>query len=332
MHRPGTVVTIGNFDGVHLGHVALVRRAREIAERAGGGVRVVALAFDPHPAATLAPERVPPRLTTFEQRARLLGEAGADEVARLEPTGELLAMTPEQFLDEVVAELRPVAVVEGADFRFGNRRAGDVGTLEAIGKSMGFALEVVPPVEVALTDGTVVRASSTVTRWLLENGRARDAAAVLGRVHEVRGVVVKGDQRGRGIGYPTANVKSDVMAPGDGVYAGWGELPGGKRMVAAISVGDKPTFAGSAKAVEAFLMKPEGGAGAVKAVKSWRPLHGLAEYGWPLRLTFEHWVREQVRFEGVPALLEQIERDCVRICEMMDDAVSTRVGKEAACR
>jgi riboflavin kinase/FMN adenylyltransferase len=325
MNPPRTVVTIGTFDGVHRGHAALVGRARELAEAAGHNTRVVTLAFDPHPASVLAPERTPARLTTFDQRARFLGAAGADEVVRLEPTGELLSLSPNAFVERLVAELHPAAIVEGPDFRFGHARAGDVTTLRSLGEELGFTVEVVPPVEAVLDDGSLVRASSSIARWLLQHGRVRDAAAVLGRPYEMVGTVERGDRRGRTIGYPTANLVSPNMIPADGVYAGRAILDDGRELVAAISVGDKPTFGGATRAVEAYIL-PDG-----DRPGQWSTLPGLPEYGWGLRLRFEHWIREQIRFDGLPALLAQMERDCDRVRNIMRGAVDRPAPQEAAC-
>jgi riboflavin kinase/FMN adenylyltransferase len=318
MRTARAVVTIGTFDGVHAGHAALVRRARQIADGGPEATRVVAIALDPHPMTVLAPDRAPQRLSTFEQRAEWLGGAGADEVIRLEPTGNLLAMAPQEFVREIVQDFNPTAFVEGEDFRFGRGRAGNVETLRELGDGMGFSVEVVAPIEVALTDGTLVKASSTIARWLLGHGRALDAATVLGRPYELVGTVEQGDQRGRKIDFPTANLVSECMAPGDGVYAGHAVLEDGRAFAAAISVGTKPTFDDGRRAVEAFLMMD--GAGG-----TWQPIPGLPEYGWRMHLQIEHWVREQVRFDSVRELVEQMRRDCERVRAMVGH-------KEAACR
>ncbi|MDX9910902.1 MAG: bifunctional riboflavin kinase/FMN adenylyltransferase [Phycisphaerales bacterium] len=304
-----SALTIGTFDGVHLGHAALARRAGELARAAGG--RAIALAFDPHPMALLAPERVPPRLSTFEERSRLLRGAGVDEVVRLEPTRELLGLDPEAFIAQLVERFAPVAIVEGRDFCFGKARAGDVNTLADLGRRFGFACEIVPPVNVALTDQSIVTASSTLTRWLLSHGRVRDLALVLGRHYRVSGDVVRGDRRGRTIGFPTCNIDPLVMLPADGVYAAWGTLPDGRRLPAAVSVGDKPTFGGSARTIEAYLIGAPRGAGDAIA--------GLDEYGWPLELDLVAWVREQARFASLDALLAQMQRDIERIEGVLAD-------------
>jgi riboflavin kinase/FMN adenylyltransferase len=303
---PPSVLTIGTFDGVHLGHQSLVRRAREIAAKHPGS-RVVALVFKPNPLEVLRPESAPPRLSTFDQRRAWILEAGADEVVRLEPTRELLSETPEQFVRICVERFKPVAFVEGDDFHFGKARAGNVRVLGDLGKQFGFSVEVVPTVSVALTDHQYVPARSTVIRWLLAGGRVRDAAIVLSRPYEILGEVVRGDRRGRTIGFPTANLDTQAMIPADGVYAARADLPDGRTLPAAVSIGTKPTFGENRRAVEAFLLRP-GASG------QWSPIEGLPEYGWTLRLHMLAWVREQVRFGSLPALLDQMARDCRR-CE-----------------
>jgi len=302
---PGpSVVTIGSFDGVHLGHGALVRRARAIADelgRAGARARVVALAFFPHPVSVLAPGREPALLSTFEHRSSRLRALGADDVIALEPSPEMLARTPEEFVGWLVDHHHPAAVVEGTDFHFGKGRAGSVRTLADLGKRFGFATEIVPPVEVALTDQTIVTASSTITRWVVEHGRVRDAARVLGRPYALSGTVVRGDRRGRTIGFPTANIETIQAIPGDGVYAGIAILPDGRRMPAAVHVGPRSTFGRENRTVEAYIMDWAG-----------PEAEGGAEYGWPITVEFIAWLRGQVRFDSVDALVAQIRRDVNR--------------------
>jgi riboflavin kinase / FMN adenylyltransferase len=314
---PGSrsVLTIGSFDGVHVAHAALVARARELA---AGGARVVVMALDPHPATVLRPQSAPGRLTTFGQRAELLKRAGADEVVRLEPTPELLSLTPAEFVAGVVRDYAPVAFVEGPDFRFGKGRAGNVGTLAELGATYDFRVVLQEPVELALSDNTVVRASSTIARWLIQHGRVRDAALVLGREYELRGEVVRGDRRGRTIGYPTANLATECLPPADGVYSGSARLPDGREFLAAVSVGTKPTFGEHGRAVEAYLLDAPHEGAAIK---------GLPEYGWQLALTFSHWLRDQARYHTIEPLLEQMDRDCARAREL---AAAER--SVAACR
>jgi riboflavin kinase / FMN adenylyltransferase len=330
----GSVLTIGNFDGVHVGHAALVRRAREIAS--AKGARIVAIAFDPHPASVLRPGTEPPRLTTWAQREQLLRDAGADEVVRLDPTPALLSMTPEEFVAGLVAKWTPIAFVEGADFRFGRKRGGDLALLAELGRAHGFEVIRFEPVEIAFSDHTVTTASSTVTRWLLEQGRVTDAAIVLGRPYELDGEVVRGDRRGREIGFPTANLSVQCLAPADGVYAGVGVLPDGRRLSAAISVGTKPTFGEHRRAVEAFLMSSGEDRSASeyeRAMPAWAPLEGLPEYGWRLRLRFMAWVRDQMAFGSIEDLLGHISRDCERVREIVGGDSATTEGSEVdSCR
>lgn len=317
-----SVITIGNFDGVHVGHAALVRRAREMAG-AHRGARVVAMTFDPHPLSRLRPESCPARLTTFERKSALLREAGADEVVRLRPDEATLGLTPEGFIDRVLKDRAPVAFVEGPTFRFGHDRAGDVRRLRELGERAGFAVEVLAPVEVTLTDCTVAPATSSLARWLIEQGRVGDGGAVLGRPYAIDGVVERGDRVGRDMGLPTANVVSECLTPGDGVYAGWADVPDGRRLAAAISVGSKPTFGERERAVEALLLDGSG-----------RPasLAGVPEYGWAITLGFNGWIRDQVRFPSVPALVEQIGRDCRRVREILARGAELGLQEAARCR
>ena len=298
------MLTIGVFDGMHLGHRALIDRAARRAQAHGPDARVVVLAFDPAPAAVLSPGREPPRLTTFERRADLLLDAGADEVLRLEATRELLGLSPAAFVDDVLIPLSPVAVVEGPDFCFGANRAGDVRTLAGLGRSRGFAVDVVGPIEVDLDDQTVVPARSTRVRWLLEHGRVADVGRVLGRAYEASGTVVRGDQRGRTIGFPTANLTFDTMPPGDGVYACVATLGDGLTVPAAVNVGERPTFDGVERRVEAHLI-------------GYEPPSDTHEYGWPLTLAFVSRLRDQVRFGSVDDLKAQLGRDIARATEVL---------------
>ena len=212
-----TVVTIGNFDGVHLGHQQVVSRARDVA-RERGGLPVVVVTFDPHPIAVLRPEHAPPTLTTVETRAELLEAAGADDLLVVPFTREVAGWSPERFVTEILVDtLHAAVVVVGANFRFGAKASGDVGVLTGLGRTLDFSVE-----GIALDGGPQVW-SSTYVRNCLLSGDVEGAAEALGHPFTVRGEVVKGDQRGRELGYPTANVPTQgmVAAPADGVYAGW---------------------------------------------------------------------------------------------------------------
>jgi riboflavin kinase/FMN adenylyltransferase len=298
MNQP-TSLSIGNFDGVHVGHVRLIHRARELVGPKG---RVIALAFDPHPISVLRPQRTPERLTSFEQRASLLREVGADEVVKLEPTHEFLAQEPDVFLRSVIGDYHPTHIVEGHDFHFGRHAKGSPSTLRVLGEAWGVHTEIVDPVEVSLSDQLIARASSSLLRTLLAGGRVQDAARVLGRPYSVSGSVTKGDQRGRTIGFPTLNVPGETMFPADGVYAGIAVLPGGRRLEAAVNIGSRPTFAGVERRVEAHI------------IDTALPF----EYGWPVTIEFHAFLRDQVRFAGVEALLAQLKRDVARASQLVE--------------
>lgn len=310
-----SVITIGNFDGVHAGHAALIRRARELASLAPPPTRVIAVTFDPHPLTVLKPGAEPARITTFDRKAALLRALGADEVVRLTPDDATLNSSPEQFVDRLVREYAPVAFVEGPDFRFGRARTGDIRTLAALGAARDpqsrFRVEVVEPVQVALCDHTLVTASSNLVRWMLEHGRVRDAASLLGRPHVIDGLVERGERRGRTIGWPTANLRAETMPPGDGVYAGIAELGDARRFPAAISIGTKPTFGDRERAVEAVLLDANHPRPAT--------LTGLPEYGWRISIFLLGWIRDQVRFASITELTGQIARDAARAAEIAAD-------------
>lgn len=298
-----TAATVGTFDGVHLGHACLIETARAFVGPKG---RVVVFLFDPHPLSVLRPGREPARLSTFVQRQAWLLSLGADEVIRLEPTHERLQQSPEQFIAWLVDRCHPTVVVEGPDFRFGKDRAGDTTTLIDLGARTGFEVRIVAPVDAVLDDHSIVPARSTIIRWLIRHGRVKDAAAVLGRPYQVEGFVERGDRRGRTIGYPTANINTPCLLPADGVYVGTAHLDDGRRFIAAISVGTKPTFDGNSRVLEAFLTD------ARPAASPWQPISGLPEYGWSIRLDILAFLRDQVKFSSMNALLEQMSRDCDR--------------------
>jgi len=294
-------VTIGSFDGAHRGHAALIQRARHLVGRGG---RVVVLSLFPHPMTLLRPDTAPARLTEFDQRADYLGDLGADEVVALKPTPELLSRSPEQFVDWVVEQHAPSVFVEGPDFRFGKGRVGDTRVLAELGTSRGFRVEVAQEVDVSLADQSVVRASSTVVRWLLEQGRVADAASVLGRRYEIRGKVRQGDQRGRLLGYPTANIETTTMLPRDGVYAGDATLPDGSVRASAIHIGPRATFDRMNRTMEVFVIDWKG------PVAEGRP-----EYGWPISVRFGAWLRDQAKYDSAADLCVQMSRDVDRASE-----------------
>lgn len=283
-----SVLTPGNFDGVHLGHRALVRAAREGADRRG--CRAVAMFFDPHPVCFFRPESPLPQLTSVTRRRELLARAGADEVDVRTFDADFAALSPGDFVRDVLVGPHQVCeVVVGADFRFGRGRAGDVDTLRALGRAHGFEVTIVAPVD---HDGAVV--SSTRVRGLLAEGRVREAARLLGRFHDVDATVVTGDRRGRTIGFPTANLSVHGMVPNDGVYAVLARIddePELRRGVA--NLGNRPTF-DAGRSVEVHLLEFAGDL-----------------YGRALRVAFVERLRGEVRFAGVEALVAQLNADVV---------------------
>ncbi|HEY8927150.1 MAG TPA: bifunctional riboflavin kinase/FAD synthetase [Polyangia bacterium] len=303
--RPAIV--IGNFDGVHRGHQALIATARRLADSSGG--EVVALTFDPHPARVLAPALAPPLITTVERRAELLGEAGADVVV-LEPfTREFAAISAEDFAAEVLHRgFRPSSVVVGYDFSFGRARRGDTAMLESLGSQLGFGVSVVRRVAIhGLT------CSSTKVREFVLEGRVEGAEVLLGRPFEITGEVVRGAGRGRGLGFPTANIRPEAeLLPKPGIYAcravildgpggGAGGQSAGAKKLAALSIGTNPTFVSSGKlSVEAYLLD-----------------HDEDLYGRRLRLEVVARLRDELRFESVEALVAQIHADVARTRELL---------------
>ncbi len=307
-------LTIGNFDGVHNGHAALVRRCREAV---GTGGKVVVLAFSPHPMMVLNPEQAPAMIEPIGVRVDRLKAMGADKVVVLEPTPELLAMSAQEFVDFVIDLYRPNVIVEGHDFRFGKRRSGTPTTLKEFAFLRGIDVQIVSGVEVALTDQSIVKASSTMTRWLIAHGRVRDVGFVLGRPHELIGTVVQGDQLGRQIGFRTANLKTDSMLPCDGVYGAVVVLPDGTEMGGAVNVGTRPTVNGTDRRAEVHVFDGDG--------NPWMPTDDFPEYGWAITVKLIGWVRDQMKFASVDVLSQQLGRDVGRAKGMVESMLVARV-------
>jgi riboflavin kinase / FMN adenylyltransferase len=286
------VVALGNFDGVHLGHQVVVRRA--VGEARARGLRAVAATFDPHPRAVLRPGSEPKLLTVLEVREELLLGCGVDEVRVIRFDLELSKKSPRDFVRKVlVGELGAGVVVVGENFRFGYKAAGDVGDLERHMREAGGEAYAVPTYVVGEAAGPGEAINSTGIRALLHDGEAREAARLLGRPYSLRGVVVDGDRRGRALGFPTANVVPDAAAlvPGRGVYAGHVRV-GEERYGACTNVGVAPTFERRESRIEAYLLGYEGDL-----------------YGEVVDATFEERLRPEKRFSGVDELKEQIARD-----------------------
>ncbi len=296
-----STVTIGNFDGVHRGHQCVIAQARAAADALG--VPLVAVTFDPHPMAVLRPEHAPSTLTGIEQRAELLGALGVDDVFALPFDLSVAQWSPQEFVDRVlVSALRTRSVVVGANFRFGSRASGDVAFLRTAGESAGFVAEGVE------LDGGPQVWSSTYIRTCLAAGDVSGAAEALGRPVTVRGTVFRGDQRGRELGYPTANVLTDTLtaAPADGVYAGrLRRLDTDESYPAAISVGTNPTFEGVRdRRVESYVIDRT----------------DLELYDVEVEVEFVERLRGMVTFAGadaLTALVAQMAQDVERAREVL---------------
>lgn len=288
------VVTIGVFDGVHRGHQQIVRA---VVDRAAAlRVPSVVVTFDPHPAEVVRPGSHPPMLTSQRYRADLLEQLGVDVVCVLPFTREFSRLTPDGFVHQVLVEsLHASAVVVGENFRYGVKAAGDVTSLAAAGRRFGFSVE-----GANLLGSPDTTWSSTYVRSCVQAGDVEQAARVLGREHRVDGVVVRGDQRGRELGYPTANLQPLPWSavPADGVYAGH-LVRGTARLPAAISIGTNPTFEGLDRRVESYVLDFSGDL-----------------YGEQVGVSFTARLRETLRFDGVPELLEQMDRDVARTREL----------------
>ena len=293
------VVTIGVFDGVHRGHQRILWRA--LARAAELRLPAVAVTFDPMPESVVRPDAHPAMLPTVERRLELLAELGLDGVWVIEFTPEFSRQEPAEFVNSVLVDrLHAVDVVIGANFRFGRRAAGDVGTLRDLGSASGFMVDAV---ELAHPDDPAAPAySSTWIRERIAEGDVEAAAAALGRPHRVEGVVVHGDHRGRELGYPTANLEVPPLlaVPADGVYAGWlDDLP------AAISVGTNPTFHGTARRVEAYAIDRT----------------DLDLYGRRMTIDFTARLRGMIAFDGIEPLLVQMADDVERCRELLSAPV-----------
>jgi riboflavin kinase/FMN adenylyltransferase len=294
----GTVVTIGNFDGVHLGHLALVGRTVELARTTER--QSIAVTFDPHPASVLRPEAVPQLLQSVEERVAALQDHGIDEVVLVAFTAVLAAQGPEQFVQELLVDrLDADAVVVGGNFRFGQGAKGDIDVLRALGAVHGFEVEVVPLVT---TDSATL--SSSALRALLAAGDLEAVTRGLGRPFRLDGEVVSGEGRGRTIGVPTANVAvpADRAIPADGVYACWAWTSGDVRFPAVTNVGWRPTFDGTSRTVEVHLLDTP---------------DDLDLYGTRLTVAFLARIRGEQRFEGPEALVARIREDVLEARERL---------------
>ncbi|MCA9077928.1 MAG: bifunctional riboflavin kinase/FAD synthetase [Planctomycetaceae bacterium] len=282
----GGFLSIGNFDGVHRGHRHMLQTL--VAQARSAGAPSVVMTFEPHPIALLAPDRLPPRLTTLEQKAELLEECGVDVLVAYPTDHALLALTPDEFFQQVVQErLNVRGLVEGPNFCFGKDRAGDVELLRELCDTVGLSLTVIDAVK---DDTTLV--SSSLIRSAIAEGRLSDAVEMLGHPYQLTGIVESGAGRGRSLGFSTANLTGlETMLPSNGVYAGRVELDG-KSYAAAVHLGPNPTFAEQAQKLEVHLIDFEGDL-----------------YGQPLSVGLIARVRDTMQFAGVEALKSQLNFD-----------------------
>ena len=288
-------VSIGNFDGVHLGHARIVQRLIARAREVGGPA--IVFTFDPHPVRVLRPEQAPPPLTWIDRKAQLLAELGVDFVIAYPTDQRLLQLTAQEFFDQIVRQkLDARAIVEGPNFFFGRDRQGTVERLRQMASAAGMVLDVVPPVEY---EGEIV--SSSRIRQLLSQGDVDRAAAMLTHPYRIRGMVTHGAARGARIGFPTANLDAvDTLIPAQGVYAGTAWLQG-SMWPAAIHIGPNPTFDEAARKVEVHLI------GFDQTI-----------YGQPLEVEFLARLRGTQRFDSVEALKQQLRHDIQQAREAVD--------------
>lgn len=298
-----SVLTIGNFDGVHRAHQQLLAQAGMFS--AETGAPVVVLTFEPHPLTVVAPQRAPRRLSTLDQKLQALQAAGADVVvvARSEP--DLLNMEAPRFVQEVILDrFHPTHIVEGPSFGFGRGRKGTPELLRELAAPAGCEVYILEPVTLKLDGGESLMVSSSLVRKLLGEGDVRRAGLCLGHPYTLSGLVVEGDRRGRSLGFPTANLQmEDQLIPSDAVYAGsvsWGE---GVHL-AAISIGNTPTFGGSRSRVEAHLLDYSGDL-----------------YGRTIQVALERRLRSQRAFASPEALIEQLNKDVRAVRDRGDEVV-----------
>ena len=284
-----SAVTIGKFDGVHLGHVEILRQLSEISSKRGLAPTVVT--FDRHPASLLAPDQRPADIVSTNERLELIEAQGVEASLVLAFDSALAGLTPRQFVTEILlGALHAQVVLVGYDFRFGDHASGDVVTLQELAAELGFDVVLID--DVAPVDD--VRVSSSLIRELMAVGDIAAVSKLLGRLPRVSGEVVHGHKRGRELGFPTANLSQDAtgLVPSDGVYAGW-FIDAGQRFPAAISVGTNPTFEGvNKRTVEAFLLD-----------------QNLDLYGHHVTIEFAAHIRGMVAFTGIDPLIEQMHDD-----------------------
>jgi len=313
----GCVLTVGNFDGVHVGHQEIFRTARRIAHERG--TEMVVMTFEPHPVAILYPLKAPGVLTPLSLKLRLLEDYADNCIIVLEDNKDLLSLSPEAFVDEfLMATIRPSIIVEGDDFHFGAGRAGDVRMLTEFGQAKGFEVTVVPARQIELTTGQLLRVSSTIIRYMLEGGHVAEAAAALSRPYRLIGPIVSGWGRGRKLGFPTLNMSTPAqIIPGEGVYTGFVETAAAERdllqerrqIPAVFSIGQARTFGEEHPLlIEAHLLIPDVG----DMTGRW------------MAMDFVQRLRSQHKFGSPEELVTQIKKDCQQARAILADSHDRR--------
>ncbi|MHC4396919.1 MAG: bifunctional riboflavin kinase/FAD synthetase [Planctomycetota bacterium] len=308
----GCILTIGNFDGVHIGHQKVLTAAREIATR--NNTKLIMMTFDPHPLAVLQPQKTPGILTPLPLRKHLLAELGVDYRLVLKTNLEMLKLSPANFVDKyLVKAIQPRVVVEGESFNFGFNRRGNVHTLYNLGSEKGFEVVIVEAREAKLSIGRTVKISSTLIRNMLAEGKVADSAAALGRPYRLIGQVIPGRGRGKVLGFPTANMQPpNQVIPAEAVYAGFVEIgddfeqacTAKQRIPAALSIGTSSTYGSDIPLlIEAHILTDN-----VKNL-----------LGKWLAVDFVKRIRSQEKFETEKELADQIAKDCERAKEILEN-------------
>jgi len=317
--RRGSVLTIGNFDGMHVGHQEILRTARRLA--ADHSTEMTVMTFEPHPVAVLHPEKAPGVLTPLSLKLHLLKDYADHCIIVLRDNRELLKLSPQDFVDEfLMATLQPSIIVEGDDFNFGADRAGDVNTLGRLGQDRGFQVVVVPPRQIELASNQKVRVSSTIIRYMVESGHMGEAAAALSRPYKLIGPVVRGWGRGRKLGFPTLNMqKPQQVIPAEGVYAGFVEIADGeqqllqerRRLAAVFSIGQARTFGDEHPLlIEAHVLTGDLG----DMTGKW------------MAMDFMERLRSQHKFSTPQELVAQIQKDCETARQVLEDRHESQVS------
>lgn len=290
------VLSIGQYDGVHLGHQKLI--AETVRQAAEMQLPALVLTFDPHPREVLKPGSHPPILTPLRRKAELIEQCGVDALCVVPFTRAFAKVAPQEFVHEVlVTRLHAAKVIVGKNFTFGHKAAGNVEILADLGSTFGFEVEALN-----LVNEGQHTISSTYIRSCVDAGDMTAATAALGRPHRIEGLVVRGDMRGRGLGFPTANLRPPMYSaiPADGVYAGWMTVRGQARP-AAISVGTNPTYSGTERRVESFLLDFDGDL-----------------YGEQVQVDFVERIRGMVKFTSSEELVVEIENDVAQTRRILD--------------